>query len=496
MFTVLLGIDVLVSGWITAHLLAVVLVYYIARTERMGLIIQLLGKMAPNPFFERNSRWVTYLFIFALLGASFTFLMNQEPIQQGILASVFPLFGDESWWSQYSFMVDDVLVALALLVLLTFVPLINALFDKSCQTIEAWRYTHFRAIKIQNLELVDPDQLASILLKMAGYIRLGIIIFFSGVSLTLVLSLYPQTAGLALSIQENVVEALTTIWGIILAFLPNLFTLLVILFTARFALKVLRFFYEGFKREKIKISSVHAELLEPTYQLLRLMVIAFTLVAAFPYIPGSTSPVFRGLSIFVGFLLSLGSTSLVTNVVSGVVLTYTRGMKIGDRVQIGESVGDVIDRTLLVTRIRTIKNVIVTIPNSSILQNQITNYSTDAEERGLILNTSITIGYDVPWRQVQQLLVEAALATPNILDQPTPFVLKTNLDNYYVAYELNAYTDQPAQMAVTYSDLHQSILDKFNAAGVEIMSPAYYAFRDGHSTTIPRYEYSNLATNQ
>jgi small-conductance mechanosensitive channel len=160
-------------------------------------------------------------------------------------------------------------------------------------------------------------------------------------------------------------------------------------------------------------------------------------------------------------------------------------MKIGDRVQIADTVGDVVDRTLLVTRVRTIKNVVITIPNGLVLNNHIINFSSSAQEMGLILNTGVTIGYDVPWRQVHMLLIEAARATEHILEEPEPFVFQTSLNDYYVSYELNAYTQVPEEMAATYSELHQNIQDYFNTAGVEIMSPAYSAWRDGNASTIP-----------
>ena len=264
--------------------------------------------------------------------------------------------------------------------------------------------------------------------------------------------------------------------------------LLVVFGVTRLVLKVMGFLYEAIWKGKIQVNTLHHDLVEPTYQLLRLLVIAFALVAAFPYIPGSSSPVFKAISIFIGFLLSLGSTSLASNIVSGIVLTYTRGLRVGDRVQVADAVGDVIDRTLLVTRIRTIKNVVVTLPNAMVMQNQINNYSADAEKNDLVLHTTVTIGYDVPWRQVDHLLVEAAQKTPDILNKPAPFVLKTSLDDFYITYELNAYTDQAEKMAVTYSNLHENILDEFNQDGVEIMSPSYFAVRDGHESTIPKIE--------
>ncbi|MCK4725330.1 MAG: mechanosensitive ion channel, partial [Anaerolineales bacterium] len=215
------------------------------------------------------------------------------------------------------------------------------------------------------------------------------------------------------------------------------------------------------------------------------LTVALALVAAYPYIPGSDSPAFRYISLFIGFLLSLGSTSLVANIIAGIVLTYTRGLKVGDRVQIGETVGDVVDRTLLATRIRTIKHVVITIPNGIVLNSHIVNFSSTAQDRGLILNTKVTIGYNVPWRQVHMLLIEAALATDHILENPSPFVFQTSLNDVHITYEVNAYTREPELMATTYSELHQSIQDYFNTAGVEILSPTYSAWRDGNPSTIP-----------
>jgi small-conductance mechanosensitive channel len=205
----------------------------------------------------------------------------------------------------------------------------------------------------------------------------------------------------------------------------------------------------------------------------------------FPYLPGAGSDAFKGVSLFVGVLFSLGSSGAVGNIVAGVVLTYTNAFRVGDRVQIGETVGDVVERTMLVTRVRTIKNVDITIPNGTVLASQVINFTTQAADRGLILHSTVTIGYDVPWRQVHELLIAAAGATENVLAEPAPFVLQTSLDDFYVSYQINAYTELPAVMAQTYSLLHQNIQDRFNEAGVEIMSPHYGALRDGNQATIP-----------
>jgi small-conductance mechanosensitive channel len=209
------------------------------------------------------------------------------------------------------------------------------------------------------------------------------------------------------------------------------------------------------------------------------------LIVIFPYMPGSDSPIFKGVSVFVGVLFTFGSAGALGNIVAGLVLTYMRAFKLGDRVKIGEVTGDIIGRTLLVTRIRTIQNEIISIPNSTVMSNHAINYSTDSAVNGLIIHTTVTIGYDAPWRQIHQLLIDAALATPMIDTEPKPYVLQTSLDDYYVSYRINAFTKEPNRQAIIYSHLHENIQDKFNEAGVEIMSPHYKALRDGNSITIP-----------
>ena len=190
--------------------------------------------------------------------------------------------------------------------------------------------------------------------------------------------------------------------------------------------------------------------------------------------------------MFLGILFSLGSSSAIANAVAGLVITYMRPFRLGDRVKIGEVTGQVIEKTLLVTRVRTTKNEDITVPNASILSGHTINYTSSSKELGLVLHTSVTIGYDVPWRQVHELLIEAAVATNGVNISKEPFVLQTSLDDWYVAYQLNAYTDTPEFMPRIYSELHANIQDKFNEAGVEIMSPHYRAVRDGNAITIPK----------
>jgi small-conductance mechanosensitive channel len=267
--------------------------------------------------------------------------------------------------------------------------------------------------------------------------------------------------------------------------LPNIVMIAIIAVITRYVIKFCRFIFGEIGRGTIAIPGFYAEWADPTYKIARFLILAFAAVVMFPYFPGHDSPAFKGISIFVGVLFSLGSAGAVGNIIAGVLLTYTRAFQIGDRVRISDTVGDVLGKTLLATRIRTIKNEDVTVPNSLVLGSHIVNFSACAAEGGLILHTSVTIGYDAPWRRIHELLIASALSTQGILRTPLPFVLQTSLNDFYVAYEINAYTNEPTRMAVIYAEIHQNIQDKFNEAGVEICSPHFAAVRDANHIAIP-----------
>lgn len=276
--------------------------------------------------------------------------------------------------------------------------------------------------------------------------------------------------------------------GVLIAiweYLPNLFSILVIYFVMKYVIRFVRYIFHEIEAEKLKLSGFHADWAMPTYSIVNFLLYAFMFVLIFPYLPGSDSNIFKGVSVFIGVLFSLGSSSAIANMVAGLVITYMRPFKIGDRIKIGDVTGDVVEKTLLVTRIRTIKNEVITIPNSSVLNGNTTNYSSEAIEKGLIIHTTVTIGYDVPWKDMHQALIDAALRTNLILDEPKPFVLQTSLEDFYVSYQINAYTREPGKQALIHSNLHQNIQDVCNERGIEILSPHYRAARDGNMTTIP-----------
>jgi small-conductance mechanosensitive channel len=349
-----------------------------------------------------------------------------------------------------------------------------------------WASQRIPAVKFGSFEFFTAERVKAILEGIVKLFRLLMAMFLFYALLHLGLSFFPWTHKYAVMLYESLINTLTVIAGAIWDQTPSVIFLIILILIARYVLKTLRFIFAQVEEGKITFPGVDAEVAPITYKIIRILVIAFVAVIAYPFIPGSNSAAFKGISIFLGVLFSLGSTSAVANLIAGVSLTYTRAFRVGDVIKVGDAMGVVLERRLYITRIRTFKNQIITIPNGNILTNQVTNLSQQAKEGdGLILHTSITIGYDAPWETIRALLIEAASATNHILKSPTPFVLQTGLNDFYVTYELNAYTDAPEIMPRIYGELHQNIQNKFNEAGVEIMSPHYTQVRDGNRTTIP-----------
>ena len=305
------------------------------------------------------------------------------------------------------------------------------------------------------------------------------------VALSHTLSHFPQTAGFSHTLVEFRRSALALLAKKFLGYLPNIAVILLVVAATYGLIRVITALSRALESGAIALPGFHKEWVEPTHRILTFVSAMFALVVIFPYLPGSDSPAFRGASIFIGVLVTLGSSSVMGSVIAGIILTYMRPFHVGDRVKISDTVGDVVERSLLVTRLRTVKNVTTIIPNSMILGAHILNYSSEAKLRGLIVHTTVTIGYDAPWRTVHRLLIQAALATKGVQPEPPPFVIQTGLNDSYVSYEINAFTDLPNEMHVIFSRLHENIQEEFNRAGVEILSPTYLSMRDGNAVTIP-----------
>jgi len=330
-----------------------------------------------------------------------------------------------------------------------------------------------RSVGIQSFELMRAERIWSAFRSGLFALRTVLIAALALVYLGFVLALFPWTRGLSQGMVGFVLGPLQVMGGGIAATIPSLVFLTVLVFVVRLGLRLVRLFFDAVARGGVRLAGFEPEWASPTYKVVRLAVVAFALVVAYPYIPGSDTAAFKGVSLFIGIVFSLGSSSAISNIIAGYMMTYRRALKVGDRVKIGEAIGDVIEMRLQVTHLRSPKNEEIIIPNSQILAGEVLNYSSLARERGLILHTEVGIGYETPWRQVEAMLVAAAERTAGISREPGPFVLEKRLGDFSVVYELNAYCGNPQAMPQLYADLHRNILDVFNEYGVQIMTPAY-----------------------
>jgi len=343
----------------------------------------------------------------------------------------------------------------------------------------------FKSLKYKDYTFLTAKQELNIVHYLFKLIKWFFVIVLLYLVLPLVFSIFPFSRGWATMLFDLVWSpfkgVLTSVW----AYLPNLFSILVIYFVMKYVIRFVKYIFSEIESGNLKVSGFYPDWAKPTYGIVRFILYAFTFVLIFPYLPGSDSTIFKGVSVFIGVLFSLGSSSAIANMIAGLVITFMRPFKIGDRIKLGDMTGDVIEKTMLVTRLRTVKNEEITIPNSSVLSGNTINYSSISKEEGLIIHTTVTIGYDVPWNKMYEVLIEAALRTDLIMKEPKPFVLQTSLDDFYVSYQINAYTKEPGKQAIINSNLHKNIQDVCNENGIEILSPHYRAARDGNMVAIP-----------
>ena len=316
-------------------------------------------------------------------------------------------------------------------------------------------------------------------------VRLLVILLLILASVPLLFSAFPETKTFTYTIFGYVWGPLKDIFGSIIAYLPNLFKIAVIIICFHYLLKLVRYFAGEIASGRLRINGFYADWAMPTHTILRVLLYSFMLVMIWPLLPNSDSEIFQGVSVFIAAIVSLGSTSVVGNIMAGLVMTYMRPFRVGDIIRFGETEGEVIEKTMLVTRIRTRKNEIVTIPNSNMMSSDTSNFTFSAQRFGIIVHTKITIGYDEPHQKIEALLLEAADKTDGIKKHPKPFVRITALDDFYVEYEINGSTDRAKTLSAVYSALHQNILDTLHGAGVEIMSPHIEAQRNDLPMQIP-----------
>ena len=371
--------------------------------------------------------------------------------------------------------------------------LTNWLFRKLKVRILRLKDTKIKPVSIQGYELLDAQKQANLLVFLASvgrYILMGLQLLFT---VPLIFIIFPQTEGLAYRLLGYIWNPIRGIFVGIIDYIPKLFTIIVIWYAVKYLVRFVLYLAREVEGGRLKINGFYPDWAMPTFHIIRFLLYAFMIAMIYPYLPGSNSGVFQGISVFVGLIVSLGSSTVIGNIIAGLVITYMRPFKIGDRIQLNDTTGNIIEKTPLVTRIRTPKNEVVTVPNSFVMSSHTVNYSTSAREYGLIIHSEVSIGYDIPWRKVNELLIDAALNTPGVVDDPRPFVLETSLSDWYPVYQVNAYIKEADKMPQIYSNLHQNIQDKFNEAGIENMSPHYMAMRDGNETTIPKDDLRNTS---
>jgi small-conductance mechanosensitive channel len=346
----------------------------------------------------------------------------------------------------------------------------------------------FPPIRIGHIHLLDEVQLRELLQWLRRVVHWSLLLLVSYLLLPLLLGLFPPTQAIAEGLRSQLLRVVEAVLGGLVSSIPNLLSIALILAITSLCIRASNAWFGEIARGRLQIPGFYPEWAQPTKRLVAGALLLVGLVIAYPYVPGSGSQAFQGAGIFVGVLAALGSSAVASNVISGLMLIYTRAFREGDRVEINGVIGVVQDSALLVTRVLTPRNELVSIPNATVIGASITNYSLAEREiqRPVALATTITIGYDVPWRQVHDLMRAAAASVPGLCQDPSPRVLQTSLNDFHISYELNACVRDVDRYRETLSELLAALQDQFAAAGVEILSPGYHAVRDGSASTVPR----------
>ncbi|MGG6263737.1 mechanosensitive ion channel family protein [Leptolyngbya sp. AN03gr2] len=384
------------------------------------------------------------------------------------------------------------LIVFSTIVLIGVLALLQRSVSRLLFKIESAQRDNALSLRFQNLQLLGAGATSYLLTNLLGLFRLIIILTSLYVYIPFVLSQFPATRSIGRSVLKSTIDRLNQTVATFVQYLPNLVIIALIAIFTYYAIQFVKLVILELGRDDV-YSWFYPEWIQPTNRLATILLVVIGCIVATPYFPGFNSPAFQGISLFLGALVTLGSSSAVTNAIAGIILIYTRAFRIGDIIGIGETIGEVVEKSLFVTRLVTFKQQVITIPNASVLNSNVINFSAVSRlnaaphqpKRYLLLHTTVTLGYDVSWRKIHEVLIQAAEATIGIVSDPQPFVLQTALNDFNVSYELNVYTDHPELMPVVYSELHQNIQDYCNQADIEILSPAFTSLRDGNHSTIP-----------
>ena len=349
------------------------------------------------------------------------------------------------------------------------------------QAFERWllraTQAHVERLRVSGVALIRRERLVWLVhgLVVNASRLLALLLLYEWLSL--VLAQFPYTRVWGEQLNGRLLDVATGIGRAIVGALPGLFTAGVIFGVARFVNGLLDSFFDRVKTGQLPLSWLEPDVADPTRRIVKVLVWLFALAMAYPYLPGSGTEAFKGLSLLLGLMISIGSSNLVGQLGSGLILTYARVFRRGEYVRIGEHEGTVTELGIFATRIRTGLGEELMLSNSLVLGSVTKNYSRVVKGAGFVLDTRVSIGYDTPWRQVHAMLVDAALRTPGVLADPAPRVFQTALSDFYPEYRLvcQAVPSEPRPRAMVLSALHENIQDLFNQNGVQIMSPHYLA---------------------
>lgn len=339
--------------------------------------------------------------------------------------------------------------------------------------------------KFKANKFLTNDRQEVLLVSITKVTKYSFIIVQLIISIFIIFSIFPETEKYVYHMFTFMGNLAKDMGNTIIHYIPNLVKIIFIYLIFKYIIKILKYFSGEIAEERIKIKGFYPDWTHSTFNILRFLLYSFMFIMIWPLLPNSNSPAFQGISVFIGLIISLGSTTVIGNLMSGLVITYMRAFKIGDQIKLNDTIGNVVEKTPFVTRVRTSKNELITIPNSFILSSQTVNYSASARNYGIIIYSDITVGYDIPRKQVEDLLIEAATNAEGVLKNPAPFVLVKELEDFYCCYQINAYTDRDLAMPKVYSNLHKNIMDRFHEEGIEILSPHFYAERDGNEIVMP-----------
>ncbi len=378
-------------------------------------------------------------------------------------------------WKNNMLRIVELLIIIGLAALIVWV--INRFFRLIKNIFLTDKNRFLNGIKIRNYELIKKERIIAFISRALSVIKIILLLVLFATVIPLVFSVFPSTQNWSEVIREWISDPIKRIWISFLNYLPKLITIVIILIIVRYVLRMMRFFALEIERGALTIKGFYPEWAKPTYSLARFVLLMFTLVVVFPYLPGSDSMAFKGVSVFLGVLISIGSSSAVANAVAGLVITYMRPFQSGDWIKTGDTIGIVIEKNALVTRLRTINNEDVSVPNSSVLSGATINYSSLGRTTGLVITAKIKVRYQYSHNLIEELLLQAAQRTKDISEKPYPYVFQLSLGEINVEYELNAFTFAPENMYFIKSDLIKNIQNEFRQAKVEIQSVQYVEIR-------------------